>query len=94
MTSVLQPKIDDTVDVMKKNIRIVSERGESLDSLQDKTDNLAASSGILRRGANRVRKRMCWKEIESRMCLIAAVVVLLTVMIILPVLALILQRHK
>ncbi|KAG8221506.1 synaptobrevin [Butyriboletus roseoflavus] len=41
---------------MRENITKVAERGERLDSLQDKTDNLAVSAQGFRRGANRVRK--------------------------------------
>ncbi|KAG0651573.1 Synaptobrevin [Hyphodiscus hymeniophilus] len=55
-TAALQAQIDDTVGVMKENINKVSQRGERLDSLQDKTDNLAVSAQGFRRGANRVRK--------------------------------------
>lgn len=43
---------------MRDNINKVSQRGERLDSLQDKTDNLAVSAQGFRRGANRVRKQM------------------------------------
>ncbi|RDL36536.1 Uncharacterized protein BP5553_05888 [Venustampulla echinocandica] len=55
-TAALQAQIDDTVGVMRENINKVSQRGERLDSLQDKTDNLAVSAQGFRRGANRVRK--------------------------------------
>lgn len=43
---------------MRDNINKVSQRGERLDSLQDKTDNLAVSAQGFRRGANRVRKQV------------------------------------
>ena len=43
---------------MRENINKVSQRGERLDSLQDKTDNLATSAQGFRRGANRVRKQV------------------------------------
>ena len=46
---------------MRENINKVSQRGERLDALQDKTDNLAVSAQGFRRGANRVRKQMWWK---------------------------------
>jgi Synaptobrevin len=50
---------------MRENINKVSQRGERLDSLQDKTDNLAVSAQGFRRGANRVRKQMWWKGIAA-----------------------------
>jgi hypothetical protein len=56
----LQADIDDTIASMHENLRKVSQRGERLDSLQDKTDNLAVSAQGFRRGANRVRKQNYW----------------------------------
>ena len=67
---------------MRSNINKVSERGENLNSLQDKTDNLAMSAQGFRRGANRVRKQMWWKDMKMRMCLIIGIVILLIVIIV------------
>ncbi|RMZ71029.1 vesicle-associated membrane 4 [Pyrenophora seminiperda CCB06] len=67
---------------MRDNINKVSERGARLDSLQDKTDNLAVSAQGFRRGANRVRKQMWWKDMKMRMCLIAGIIILLVVIIV------------
>lgn len=67
---------------MRSNIIGVSERGERLDSLQDKTDNLAVSAQGFRRGANRVRKQMWWKDMKMRVCLVICVIVLLVVIIV------------
>ena len=55
---------------MRDNINKVAERGERLDSIENKTDNLAISAQGFRRGANRVRKDMWWKDFKMRMCLI------------------------
>lgn len=57
----IQSQIDETVGVMRDNIQKVNERGENLNDLQGKTDNLAVSAQGFRRGANRVRKQMWWK---------------------------------
>jgi heme/copper-type cytochrome/quinol oxidase subunit 2 len=67
---------------MRDNINKVSERGARLDSLQDKTDNLATSAQGFRRGANRVRKQMWWKDMKMRMCLIAGIIILLIIIIV------------
>lgn len=67
---------------MRDNINKVSERGARLDSLQDKTDNLAVSAQGFRRGANRVRKQMWWKDMKMRMWLIVGIIVLLAIIII------------
>ncbi|KAF2273347.1 synaptobrevin [Westerdykella ornata] len=86
-TAALQAEIDSTVGIMRDNINKVSERGAHLDSLQDKTDNLAVSAQGFRRGANRVRKQMWWKDMKMRMWLIVGIVVLLAIIIIPSVVA-------
>jgi len=86
-TAALQAQIDDTVGVMRENINKVSQRGERLDSLQDKTDNLAVSAQGFRRGANRVRKQMWLKDMKMRVCLIVGIIVLLLVIIVPAVVA-------
>ncbi|KAF2839832.1 synaptobrevin [Patellaria atrata CBS 101060] len=86
-TAALQAEIDSTVGIMRDNINKVSERGERLDSLQDKTDNLAVSAQGFRRGANRVRKQMWWKDMKMRMWLILGIVILLVIIIVPSVVA-------
>ncbi|PNP60767.1 hypothetical protein FNYG_14527 [Fusarium nygamai] len=86
-TQALQAQIDDTVGVMRDNINKVSQRGERLDALQDKTDNLAVSAQGFRRGANRVRKQMWWKDMKMRMCLIIGIIILLVIIIVPSVVA-------
>jgi len=86
-TAALQAQIDDTVGVMRENINKVSQRGERLDSLQDKTDNLAVSAQGFRRGANRVRKQMWWKDMKMRMCLIVGIIILIVVIVVPTVVA-------
>jgi hypothetical protein len=75
-------EINDTVRQMQTNINKISERGERLDSLQDKTDNLAVSAQGFRRGANRVRKQMWWKDMKMRICIIVGIIILLIVIIV------------
>ncbi|PWN48428.1 putative snare protein Snc2 [Violaceomyces palustris] len=72
-TANIQNQIDHTVSIMKDNINKVNERGENLNSLQDKTDNLAVSAQGFRRGANRVRKQMWWKDMKMRIIIIGKV---------------------
>jgi vesicle-associated membrane protein 4 len=81
-TAAIQAQIDDTVGIMRENITKVAERGERLDSLQDKTDNLAVSAQGFRRGANRVRKNMWWKDMKMRIIIGVAIVVILVIIIV------------
>ncbi|GAA5964498.1 hypothetical protein JCM8115_003898 [Rhodotorula mucilaginosa] len=83
-TQAIQQEIDATVGIMKDNITKVAERGERLDALQDKTDNLAQSAQGFRKGANRVRKKMWWKDMKMRV-LIAVAIAVLVIVIVVPI---------
>ncbi|CCH58254.1 hypothetical protein TBLA_0A04600 [Henningerozyma blattae CBS 6284] len=78
----LKAEIDDTVGIMRDNINKVAERGERLGSIEDKADNLEVSAQGFKRGANRVRKAMWWKNLKMKMCLIFVIIILLVVIII------------
>ena len=81
-TAQIHAQVDETVGVMRGNINKVNELGENLNSLHDKTDNLAVSAQGFRRGANQVRKRMWWKDVKMRMLIVVAIIILLCVIII------------
>ncbi|KAJ7198235.1 synaptobrevin-like protein [Mycena rebaudengoi] len=81
-TAAIQAQIDDTVGIMRENITKVAERGERLDALQDKTDNLAVSAQGFRRGANRVRKNMWWKDMKMRLIIGGAIAVIVIIIVV------------
>jgi len=81
-TAAIQAQIDDTVGIMRENITKVAERGERLDSLQDKTDNLAVSAQGFRRGANRVRKNMWWKDMKMRLIIGVAIAIIIVIIVV------------
>lgn len=70
---------------MRENINKVAERGERLDTLQDKTDNLAVSAQGFRKGANRVRKQMWLKDMKMRLCVLAGIIIIIVIVIAVPV---------
>lgn len=74
--------MDETTRYMRDNIDKANQRGENIDNLQDKTDNLAISAQGFRRGANRVRKQMWWKDMKMRMCIIVGIIVLILIIVI------------
>ncbi|GJJ12949.1 SNAP receptor, synaptobrevin [Clathrus columnatus] len=78
-TAAIQAQIDSTVDIMRENITKVAERGERLDVLQDKTDNLAVSAQGFRRGAN---KNMWWKDMKMRIIIGVGIAILLVIIIV------------
>jgi vesicle-associated membrane protein 4 len=80
----VQKEVDEVVGIMNDNINKVMERGEKLDSLQEKTDDLQQSSLQFKRGATRVRKQMWFKNVKLNIA-IAVVVIIILLIIILPI---------
>ncbi|KAH9819759.1 vesicle-associated membrane protein 4 [Teratosphaeria destructans] len=83
----IQQEIDFATERMNANIIKTSQRGENLDQLQTKTNALSDQATVFRRGANRVRKQMWWKDMKMRMCIIVGIVILLVVIIVPSVIA-------
>ena len=67
---------------MSENIKNMDIRGDHIDQLQDKSENLNQSAQGFRRGANRVRKQMWWKNMKMRIWIIVGIIVLLLIIII------------
>jgi len=83
----IQGQIDATTKIMHENLVEGARRGGKIEDLHDKTETLANSAQGFRRGANKVRKQMWWKDMKMRMCLIAGIVILLVVIIVPSVVA-------
>lgn len=81
-TAQIQAQIDDTIGIMRDNINKTTERGQNLNQLQNKINDLADSAQGFRRGANRVRKQMWWKDMKMRMCLVLGIIILIAVIVI------------
>ncbi|KND00639.1 uncharacterized protein SPPG_03765 [Spizellomyces punctatus DAOM BR117] len=84
-TAQVQDQVNEVVGIMQDNINKVMQRGEQLDTLQDKTEDLQNSSLQFKRGANRVRKQMWWKDMKMKLILggvIAAVLIIIIVSVI------------
>ncbi|KAJ3054682.1 hypothetical protein HDU99_007728, partial [Rhizoclosmatium hyalinum] len=54
---------------MQDNINKVVQRGENLEALQNKTENLASSSLQFKKGATEVRKAMWWRDMKTNLIL-------------------------
>ncbi len=91
MASTLQAQVDATIRTMRETINNLPERKERLDLFENRTDGLSITSYGSCNRANKVRKRVWWKE---RMCLISSVIILLLVIIVLPIVSLIIQHYN
>lgn len=78
--SQVQDQVNDVKVILKDNINKVMERGERLDDLIGKTDDLQATADSFQRTSSRVARKMWWKN--TKMMIIIGVVVLAIIVLI------------
>lgn len=57
-----QNELDQVKNIMVQNVEQILSRGERIELLVDKTDNMASQATAFRRGARTVRRQMWWKN--------------------------------
>ncbi|KAH9923538.1 vesicle-associated membrane protein [Fomitopsis serialis] len=57
-----QAELAQVKDIMVQNVEQILSRGERIELLVDKTDNMASQATAFRRGARTVRRQMWWKN--------------------------------
>lgn len=78
--STLRSQVDDVKNVMTQNIERVLDRGERLENLIDKTEELEASSSQFQKTARKIRKKYWWKN--TKMMIIIGVIVFIVLVVI------------
>ncbi|KAJ3056226.1 Vesicle-associated membrane protein [Rhizophlyctis rosea] len=73
----VQGEIDQVKDVMVHNIEKVLERGERIDILVDKTDNLNQASFAFKKRSTALRRAMWWKNTKLMVILVAVIIFLI-----------------
>lgn len=76
----VRKEVNEVKDVMTQNIEKVLERGEKIDVLVGKTEELDHSSQVFHRQAKRLRREMWWKN--KKICLILVFVVAIIIAVI------------
>jgi len=76
-----QAELNQVKDIMVQNVEQILSRGERIELLVDKTDNMAHQATAFRRGARAARRQMWWKNTKT-LALSAVVVLLLLYLII------------
>ncbi|RVE66133.1 hypothetical protein OJAV_G00123420 [Oryzias javanicus] len=78
----VQSQVNEVKDILKDNIDKVLERGDRLNELIDKTDDLQASADSFQRTSTRVARKYWWKNIKM-MILIGVILLIVLILIIL-----------
>lgn len=82
--SSVQKKVDEVKGIMQENIEKVLSRGEALDNLVDKTDNLMHEADRFAKTGRSLRRKMWWQNMKMKLVL-AMVVILVGIIIFLLV---------
>ncbi|XP_056288031.1 vesicle-associated membrane protein 8 isoform X2 [Pseudoliparis swirei] len=78
----VQDQVNEVKIILTNNISKVLERGERLDDLIGKTDDLQASADSFQKTSTRVARKYWWKNIKM-MIIIGVVVLIIVILIIL-----------
>lgn len=78
----VQGQVNEVKVILKDNITKVLERGDRLDDLIGKTDDLQASADSFQRTSTRVARKYWWKNIKM-MIIIGVIVLIIVILIIL-----------
>ncbi|XP_072410037.1 vesicle-associated membrane protein 8 isoform X3 [Chiloscyllium punctatum] len=76
----LQGQVNDVKGIMSQNIEKVLERGEKLDDLIIKTDDLQASADTFQKTSTKIARKMWWKN--TKMIIIIVVIVVIIIILI------------
>lgn len=74
-----QTELNQVRDIMVQNVEQILSRGERIELLVDKTDNMANQATEFRRGARATRRGMWWKN--TKVTVLAGVVALVSLMV-------------
>ncbi|KAF7217434.1 vesicle-associated membrane protein 8 [Nothobranchius furzeri] len=78
----VQSQVNEVKVILKDNINKVLERGDRLDDLINKTDDLQASADSFQKTSTRVARKYWWKNIKM-MIIIGVIVAIILILIIL-----------
>lgn len=82
----VQKEIDDTKNVMFSNIDKIIQRGDRLEDIQDRTDQLVNNSSKFKKASQRLKRSMCVKNYKMA-ALITIIVMIILVFFILIIVA-------
>lgn len=82
----VQKQVDEVIGIMHTNLEKVVTRGEKLETLQAKTDDLEQGALQFKKGATKVRHQMWLKDLRLKL-IIAGVVIAILIVIGAPIAA-------
>ncbi|MBN3321338.1 CND2 protein, partial [Atractosteus spatula] len=79
----LQSEVDGVKEIMTKNVERILERGERLDDLMGKTEDLQADAQHFKHTSTKVARSYWWKNVKLIICIVVVVVIIILIIILL-----------
>lgn len=79
--SKLRSQVDEVKEVMTQNIERVLERGDRLDDLVDKTEDLENSAATFQKTSRKIRKKYFWRNMKMKILIVVVVTVIIVVIV-------------
>ncbi|XP_076824486.1 uncharacterized protein LOC143470317 [Clavelina lepadiformis] len=77
----MQKQVGEVTGIMRANVEKVLERGDKLDDLVDKTEDLQASANTFQVNAKRIQRKMFWQNKKMLIIIVVIVLIILTLII-------------
>ncbi|XP_077994977.1 vesicle-associated membrane protein 3-like [Glandiceps talaboti] len=82
----LQGDVDEVAGLLRDNIDKVLERGEKLDTMVDRTEDLQAGAEQFQKTSKKVKRAYCFKNVKMTCLLIVVIIVIIAVIALIIVL--------
>lgn len=81
--SIVQAQVEDVKGVMTRNIEAVLDRGQKLEDLMDKSNDLEANASSFQRTTRRVHRKMWWRNTKTTLaCGLVIIIALIIIVVI------------
>ncbi|KAJ2162580.1 Vesicle membrane receptor protein (v-SNARE) [Coemansia sp. RSA 552] len=86
----IRQQVDQVVDIMQDNIDRIHQRGETLQDVNSKAEDLSVTSQAFQRSAVKVRKKMWWNNMKWKIIIGVCLIIIILVI----VLSVVLSKNK
>ncbi|ESO95347.1 hypothetical protein LOTGIDRAFT_232043 [Lottia gigantea] len=81
----LETEVSEVTSLLRDNVEKVVERGDKINDLQDRTDDLSSSSIGFRKASTKLKRKACWQNCKMTCILILVIAAIIAVIVIVVV---------
>lgn len=77
----VKAQVSEVKGVMMENIEKVLDRGEKIELLVDKTENLRSQAQVFRQNGGQIKRKMWWQNMKIKLIVLAILIVLILIIV-------------